>query len=121
MTVYIIQDQKQLTDEGQLVSKFDFEPARRFGELKFVLRPSTSPFLNLPSTIAEMHEVLSEFTDEDYLLLTGNPVLMGLAVAVAADYNEGNLNLLQWSGAKRVYIPIRAVDIFQSSSGQKQE
>jgi hypothetical protein len=112
MTVYIVQDQKQLDDSGQLKSKFDFEPAKKFGELKFVLRSGSTPF-NLPAALAELHEVLRDITDADYLLLTGNPVLLGLAVAIAADYNEGNLNVLQWSGAKKTYIPVKARCIFE--------
>lgn len=111
MTVYIIQDQKHVDKDGQLKRKFDFEPALEFGELVEVLRPSTSPF-NLAPAMEKMHEVLSNYQEGDFLLLTGNPVLLGLAVAIAADYNDGNVSLLQWSGAKHRYIPVHARDIF---------
>lgn len=114
MTVYVVQDQKQVDKDGQLRSKFDFEPARQFGEIEFVLKPSASPF-DLEPVMQRLHQVLSEFTSEDYLLLTGNPCLLGLAVAVAADYNDGNVNMLQWSGAKRCYIPVRAEGVFDFS------
>lgn len=111
MTVYIIQDQKHVDKNSQLRPKFDFEPARAFGDMEFLLKPSASPF-DLPPVMKRLHQALSNFSDGDFLLLTGNPVLLGLAVAVAADYNEGNVSLLQWSGAKQTYIPVHAKDIF---------
>lgn len=115
MTVYIIQDQKHVDKNSQLKPKFDFEPAREFGKLEFLLKPSASPF-DLKPVLKRLHQVLTNFTDGDFLLLTGNPVLLGLAVAIAADYNEGNVALLQWSGAKRTYIPVYGKDIFLPQS-----
>lgn len=113
MTVYIVQDQKHVdpNKNNQLVSKFDFTPAQKYGELHFLLKPSASPF-NLPPALDKMHQELQHFTDEDYLLLTGSPVLLGLAVAIAADYNGGNVKMLQWSGAKRDYVPVDGKHIF---------
>lgn len=111
MTVYIIQDQKHVDKDGQLKCKFDFEPAKEFGELKEVLHPSASPF-NLEPALLKMRQVLSNYTTGDFLLLTGSPVFIGMAVALAADYNEGNVSLLQWSGAKHCYIPVRISNLF---------
>lgn len=115
-TVYIIQDQKWVDPEtNQLRSKFNFEPAEKYGELEFLLKPSASPF-DLEPVLKKLHSTLFNFTDNDFLLLTGNPVLMGLAVAIAADYNQGNVNMLQWSGAKQTYVPVLAQNIFEEKS-----
>jgi len=115
MTVYVVQDQ-QCVDRstGKLKSKFDFSPAEKYGRLQFLLRPSASPF-NLQPVLRSLHDQLQHFDAEtDYLLLTGNPVLLGLAVSITADYTDGVLRLLQWSGAKRDYIVIHADNIFEA-------
>jgi hypothetical protein len=49
----------------------------------------------------------------------GSPVLIGLAVAVAAEYNNGNVGMLQWSGEKRSYFPARAFDVFNAGPGDR--
>jgi hypothetical protein len=117
MTVYIIQDQKWVDPKAQhqLKPKFDFELAREFGELEFLLKPSASPF-DLKPVLLRLHQVLQNFSSSDYLLLTGNPILLGVTVAVAADYNDGNVAMLQWSGAKQSYIPVFAKNIFQQET-----
>jgi len=113
MTVYIVQDQKSVDRFGQLSSKFDFSSAEKYGELRYILKPSSSPF-DLESSLRRIHRILSDFTEEDYLVLTGSPVLLGLCVAIAADYTDGNVSMLQWSGAKQSYIPVVAEEIFNS-------
>lgn len=106
--VYIVQDQKQLTGDGQLVAKFDFTPAERYGELFFLLKSGSSPF-NLPPVIDELHKHLQNYRPNyDYLLLTGNPVLIGLTVAIAANYADGKVLMLQWSGSRQAYLPVTA-------------
>jgi hypothetical protein len=112
MTVFVIQDQNHVNPRtGQLEAKFDFTPAEQFGKLVYALKPSASPF-DLEPVLAQLHKVLRGFCDNDYLLLTGNPVLIGLAVAIASDYNGGDINMLQWSGTKRQYIRIAAKNIY---------
>lgn len=112
MTVYVIQDTKWVDPkDGQLKPKFDFSPAAEFGQLSFLLGSNASPF-NLAPVLPELQERLKGFSDDDYLLLVGSPVLLGLAVAIAADYNDGNVKMLQWSGVKRCYIPINAQGVF---------
>jgi len=110
--VFVVQDTKWVDPkDGQLKPKFDFSPAGEFGELVFLLGSNASPF-NLPPVLTELQERLKEFGDDDYLLLVGSPVLLGLATAIAADYNDGRVNMLQWSGAKHSYIPVRALGVF---------
>lgn len=112
MTVYVIQDTKWVDPkDGQLKPKFDLSPALEFGELSFLLGSNASPF-NLGPVLPELHERLKDFNDDDHLLLIGSPVLLGLAVAIAADVNDGNVKMLQWSGAKRCYISVSAQGVF---------
>lgn len=112
MTVYVVQDQKRKNPAtGELEDRFDLSPAQEFGPLVFLLGSSASPF-STPAVIAELQLKLQNFSDRDCLLLTGNPALIGLSVAVAADANKGRVRLLQWSGSHSRYLPITAEGIF---------
>ena len=108
--VFVIQDHLMSDKKGNLVSKFDFTPAEKFGEVVFLLSPSASPF-NPDEVLDELHEALEDFSSDDFLLLSGNPALIGWATAIAAHYNDGNVKLLQWSGVKRDYAVIESLDI----------
>lgn len=113
--VFLVQNTKWIDPkDGQLKSKFDFTAAEQFGPIVELLEPTASPF-DLPPVIRRLHDVLCGYTPQDYLLLVGSPVLIGLAVAVAADYADGHVAMLQWSGAKRQYIPARAFQLFVGS------
>lgn len=110
-TVYLVQDTKWVDKDGQLKSKFDFSAATQYGELVELLEPGASPF-DLAPVIYRLQDRLRNFSRTDYLLLVGSPVLIGLAVAIAANYGDGDVAMLQWSGAKRQYIPARAYGIY---------
>lgn len=111
--VYAIQQPKRLDPRtGQLVDHVDLEPAREHGELHLLLQPGAGPFKDLDHTLEELRNGLAEFTDQDVLLLVGNPVLIGLATAIAADLTNGHVTFLQWSGARREYIKVCANYIY---------
>ncbi|MBW2636282.1 MAG: hypothetical protein JRC86_01935 [Deltaproteobacteria bacterium] len=107
MTVFVVQNQMRF-DHGKnkLVPRFDLSSAEQYGELSFLLSPSASPF-NPESVLNEMAKRLENFSSEDHLLLVGNPVLIGMASALAADI-AGTVQFLQWSGKDRKYIIIKA-------------
>lgn len=110
--VFLIQDTKWVDPkDGQLKSKFDYTAASQYGELVELLWPGASPF-DLEPVMPALVRGLFHYTPVDYLLLVGSPVLIGLAVALAADFGGGSVSMLQWSGAKRQYIPVFARNIF---------
>src|SRR5689334_17698838 len=90
---------------GALEPRFDLSTAERYGRVEFLLSPTARPF-NPGPIVAELREKLSDYGDEDYLLLVGNPCIMGWACAIAADFNDGKVNILQWSGRDQAYTPI---------------
>ena len=110
--VFVVQKQ-HCWDPGkdQFVPKFDLSPAEQYGELVYLLSPTAAPF-RPESVLRELQEKLADIKPDDYLLLIGNPVLIGLATAVAADALEGSVNLLQWSGKERRYLPIAVENVF---------
>jgi hypothetical protein len=108
--VFIVQDQQKRQD-GELVSKFDFSTAERFGELVFVLGPSARPFPPNEEIVAELHEQLQDFGPDDYLLLVGNPCLIGWATAIAAHYSGGLVQQLQFAARPTAHYLEVAVDL----------
>jgi hypothetical protein len=110
--VFVVQNQHRWDrDKQKFEPKFDLEPAAEFGELTYLLSPTAAPFRPEP-VIAELKQKLQDYRDGDHLLLVGNPVLIGFAVALAADANEGRVSLLQWSGKDQRYIAVEAQNLF---------
>ncbi len=106
MTVFIVQKHMKYDDQKeQFVPKFDVSSARQFGNVEFLLSPTANPF-NPNWIIDELHNKLQNFSSEDYLLLVGNPCLIGMVVAIAAYYSGGRVRLLQWSGKDQKYVEI---------------
>ena len=71
-----------------------------------MLSPTAAPW-SMDKLLPELREKLQHFDDGDYLLLVGNPALIGVVVAVASEYN-GKIQMLQWHGREKRYIPIVA-------------
>lgn len=103
MRVFVVQNQHKWDEfEQKFVPKFDLSKAEEYGELVYLLSPRAAPFRPEP-LITELHEKLSTFSDEDSILLVGNPVLIGATTSIAAHYNGGRVNMLQWSGIEQRY------------------
>ena len=106
--VYVIQKQMRYDDRRKgLVSRFNLEPARQYGDLVFLLAATADPF-NPEPVLEILRERLEPVTADDYLLLVGNPCLIGWATAIAADRTDGRVNLLQWHARERRYLDVRA-------------
>jgi hypothetical protein len=84
----------------------DLSPACEHGELIF-LSPAGDSTLDLEPTVERMTRLLSSFTEEDFLLPVGHPMLIALAGAIAAR-KVSRLQMLIWKGGLSRYIPIRA-------------
>lgn len=101
--VYVVQDN----------SRMDFSPAEEFGPIKKMLfREHTQVYYESTEAINRVHAQLKDFTSEDYLLLNGDPVLIGIAIAVAADYCDGQIQLLKFDRREHRYLIVKISDIF---------
>ena len=106
--VYVVQKKMRWDNQRQeLVVQYDLSSAEKYGPLEFLLGANAGPF-NTESVVAQLLEGLRAYTDLDYLLLIGNPCLIGFATAIAAQRTGGKVQMLQWSGTQRSYIPVRA-------------
>lgn len=95
---------------GAIRPTMDLTPASEYGELRFILRDYHHPFRDPSGTAAEVLRVLREadFGPSDWLLLVGNPSLIGIVTAQASVLTEGQLRLLQWDRPRRRYRPLEA-------------
>ncbi len=108
-TVFVVQNHLRYNpDIGQLVPRYDISPAVDFGDFKFLLKPRET--IAYPETVIKtMDEGLRNFSDDDHLLLIGNPVLIGWATSIAAAHNNGRVSLLVWSGRDKAYRAMKSV------------
>jgi len=95
-TVYVIQE----TINHDITSALDF------GKIE-VLLPSGSQIAFSPGpTVRRISRKLRKFSDEDFLLLIGDPAAIGIACAIASELNNGRLKMLKWSRKENRYYPV---------------
>ena len=101
--VYVIQEIAG-TKEGK--PKINILGAAEYGVFKFLL-PEFSQIIFSPGPlIFKLRKGLKDFTKEDYLLLTGDPAIIGVACSIVSDITNGKYNLLKWDKQERKYYPI---------------
>jgi len=101
--VYVIQEIPG-TRDGK--PKINIMGASKYGEFKFLL-PELSQIIFSPGPlIFKLRKSLKDFTTEDYLLLTGDPAIIGVACSIVSDMTNGKYNLLKWDKQEKQYYPI---------------
>ena len=101
--VYVIQAIAG-TSEGR--PKINIMGASKYGEFVFLL-PELSQIIFSPGPLVfKLRKALKNFTTEDYLLLTGDPAIIGVACSIVSDMTNGRYNLLKWDKQERQYYPI---------------
>ncbi len=66
---------------------------------------SSSPF------VFKMQKNLRDFREQDYVLLTGDPAIIGVVCSLVSDITNGRFNLLKWDRQEKRYYPIE-VDLY---------
>ena len=101
--VYVIQEVAG-TKSG--APKINIMGAAKYGKFEFLL-PEFSQIIFSPGPlIFKLRKALKNFTTEDYLLLTGDPAIIGVACSIVSDMTNGRYNLLKWDKQERQYYPI---------------
>ena len=107
--VYVIQD---VPGTKMGAPKINIIGATQFGQLK-VLLPENSQIILSPSyVITTLRNKLKEYTSKDYLLLTGDPAIIGVACSIVSDTTNGKYNLLKWDKQERRYYPVE-IDLYK--------
>ena len=101
--VYVIQEIPG-TKEGR--PKINILGAAEFGTFKFLL-PELSQIIFSPGPlIFKLRKGLKDYRQKDFLLLTGDPAIIGVACSIVSDITNGKYNLLKWDKQERQYYPI---------------
>ena len=104
MTVYIVQE-----SPGK-----NLVPAQKYGELELLLPARTNLMLSTGPEVQKLKRKLNSFSDEDYLLLIGDPAAIGLCCAIAASAS-GRFSVLKWDRQEMTYYPV-TFDIRRTST-----
>lgn len=87
-------------------SGFDLTPAMEYGQIEVLLAHSQSLLAPVP-TVRKLREKLRNFSDDDYLLPVGDPVLMSTVAMIAGNMNNGRVKFLKWDRIQRKYLVIQ--------------
>ena len=107
--VYVIQEIAG-TKDGK--PKINILGAAEYGTFKFLL-PELSQMIFSPGPlIFKLRKGLKDYSAEDFLLLTGDPAIIGVACSIVSDITNGKFNLLKWDKQERKYYPIH-INLFE--------
>ena len=101
--VYVIQEIAG-TRSGN--PKINIMGASKYGEFKFLLPEFSQMIFSPGPLIYKLRQGLKNFKVDDYLLLTGDPAIIGVACSIVSDITNGKYNLLKWDKQERKYYPI---------------
>ena len=98
------------TAEGR--PKINIMGAATYGKFKFLL-PELSQIIFSPGPlIFKLRKELANYKKQDYLLLTGDPAIIGVACSIVSDITNGKYKLLKWDKQERKYYTIE-IDLYE--------
>ena len=110
--VYVIQEIAGSTDGRPKINIMGASSYSTSGKFNFLL-PELSQIIFSPGPlIFKLRKGLKDFTTDDYLLLTGDPAIIGVACSIVSDITNGKYNLLKWDKQERKYYPI-AINLYE--------
>ena len=102
-TVYVIQE---IAGTGEGRPKINIIGAAEFGTFKFLL-PEFSQIIFSPGPlIFKLRKGLQNYHPRDFLLLTGDPAIIGVACSIVSDITNGKYQVLKWDKQERKYYSI---------------
>ena len=102
-TVYVIQEIPG-TQSGN--PKINIMGASHYGQFKFLLPEFSQMIFSPGPLIYKLRQGLKNYKVDDYLLLTGDPAIIGVACSIVSDITNGKYNVLKWDKQERKYYPI---------------
>ena len=102
--VYLLQDIPVDSETGR--PKYNIMGARKYGDIVIMFRALEQIMLSPGPFICSIRQKLKDFTEEDYLLLNGDPAIIGVTCAIASEMTNGKFKLLKWDRQERTYYPL---------------
>ena len=81
--------------------------ANEYGKIVTLFESGTQIMFSPQPAIRKLKRKLKDFSDDDYLLLMGDPVAMGIACAIASEMNRGRIQCLKWDRMENRYYPVK--------------
>ena len=76
------------------------------GKFNFLLPEFSQMIFSPGPLIFKLRKGLKNYTPDDYLLLTGDPAIIGVACSIVSDITNSKYNVLKWDKQERKYYPI---------------
>ena len=111
-TVYVVQEIAG-TREGR--PKFNIMGASEYGNLKFLLDERSQMIFSPGPLIFKLKNLVKDFKPTDYLLLTGDPAIIGVVCCLISDITNGKFNLLKWDRQEKKYYPIE-INLYETGA-----
>ncbi len=96
MTVYVTQEPRDT---------INISSAKKYGEIKVLTTRSNLINYDQKAVVLQIEEGLLDYSEDDYILCLGDPIIIGIASAIAAINNDNCLNLLKWDRQEQQYMP----------------
>ena len=101
--VYLIQEIPGTT-KGE--PKYNILGAQKYGEIVTLLPEFSQMILSPGPLIHKLRLLLKDITEDDYLLLSGDPAIIGVTCSIVSDLTTGKYKLLKWDRQEKTYYPI---------------
>lgn len=99
--------------KGQVVPRIPLHTLEEFGPITYLcswseLRDDTNDDMTQKRAAELYHKIrtkLADYSNDDFLVLLGNPALGAMATLIAAECNNGRVSILDWvrdAGAYRI-------------------
>jgi len=109
--VYVIQD---IPGTKIGAPKINIVGATQYGQLKVLLPENSQIILSPVYVISTLKQKLKDYKSKDYLLLTGDPAIIGVACSIVSDITNGKYKLLKWDKQERRYYPVE-IDLYNKT------
>lgn len=97
--VFLVQEPLRMLG-GVPVPRINYGTLKPYGDVKFLFQwgevKDDDAMDNTAPLIWKLRASLHDFNDFDYIVPLGNPALIGMAIAVAAECNDGRVQILDW-------------------------
>jgi len=98
--VILVQEPLRSVGRGRVVPRIDYSTLEPYGKIEFLFSwgqlKEDDALENTTELIWRLRAKLHNFSDRDFLVCLGNPALIGMAVAIAAECNNGRVHILDW-------------------------
>ena len=101
--VYLIQE---IPGTYKLEPKYNVLGAQKYGEIITMLPEFSQLILSPGPLIIKLRTLLKNYTSQDFLLLSGDPAIIGVVCSIVCEMTNGKYKLLKWDRQEKTYYPI---------------